>query len=204
MKLSVIFIHYSTDELKTMIALNSLITLKKTLDTSAELIIVNNGKRDGHFKYLCDKYIETSLNCVGHAKNVGFQESVGDYLCFMGNDIFVERGWWQECVKLLERYGELKFISSPLYSQKPYKIGTAGMLEGHPLNYRNGFPWIMKRESFAEIGLFDERPDDFKEHKMSFVGTLYCNRLKKKGFKIILTKPNLVYHLGMPKYPYEF
>ena len=204
-KLSIIFIHYSTDEQKSEMARFCLRQLKRTLDDECELIIVNNGERDKEeFSEYADLYVESDKNSLGYARNMGSRKATGKYFCFIDNDVFVDLGWWGECIRLLEKHSDRKLIASPIYTschflQKKYH---AGMLNGHFLNKRSGSPChLMKRETFEEIGKFPENPKRMDKY-IGGDGGEFITRQCKKGYLIILTKKMRGYHLGAKKYAY--
>ena len=163
------------------------------------MIVVNNGKLDGHFKQYCDKYIENPKNSLGGARNIGYDNSVGEYICFMDNDIYTEYPFWIECVELLEKYPDKKLIATPIYTSHHVLSPKhqAGELDGHILNKRSGSNCLfMKRSSFEDIGRFCE------VHPARD-GVKFCNTQVRKGYLVIHTRPLMARDLGTGNYSYE-
>lgn len=200
--LSIIFIHYSTDDFKSKVGEINLKRLKDTLDDTVQLIVVNNGEKDEYFKNYADIYIKSDFNCLGRARNSGYDKSEGRYVCFIDNDIEVNQGWWQECISLLEKYPDRKFIASPVYTTRHFPKYTIGEIDGNILNRRSGSPClVMRRESFEEIGRFLEFPSD--SYYSGATGTKFCNTQNKLGYLVILTKQGLAKHVS-PKGCYKY
>ena len=201
-KLSIVLVHYSTDDYKSEVANFCLRQLKRTLDETCELIIVNNGDRDKDFSKYADIYIQNDKNSLGYARNVGSRKAKGEYICFMDNDIFTMPGWWRKCIKLLETFSDHKLIASPVYTschvfQRKYH---AGMLGGRFLNKRSGSPChLMKRETFDKLGNF---PETFGDYYVGGDGGKFIDRQCEAGYLIILTRKMEAFHLGTTKYKY--
>ena len=72
------------------------------VEDDCEIILVDDGSTDGVCPELCDKYAEKypekvrvihKLNGgVGDARNVGVENSKGDYICFIDSDDYVLPG----------------------------------------------------------------------------------------------------------------
>jgi glycosyltransferase involved in cell wall biosynthesis len=200
-KVSIIFVHYSTDDFKSYIGETCLKKLWKYTKgiPEIELIVVNNGERDNHFKDFCNKYFDNQANSLGGARNIGFDNSVGEYICFMDNDIYIECAFWNECIELLEKYPDKKLIATPIYT--PHHVlrtkYQAGELDGHLLNTRSGSNCLfMKRSSFEDIGRFCEIHP-------ARDGVKFCNAQCRKGYLVIHTRPLMARDLGIGNYDYK-
>jgi GT2 family glycosyltransferase len=118
-------------------------------DSPFELIIVDNGSRDGTVDYLSSlsrsdsaclriKLIENKEN-QGFAKgcNQGLAEARGDYLLLLNNDVVVTTGWLSRLVGALQNNNRLGFVgpmsnyvSGPQWVSKPsYNVRTLEGLE---------------------------------------------------------------------------
>ncbi|MBI2595561.1 glycosyltransferase [Candidatus Daviesbacteria bacterium] len=86
-----------------------------------EIIIVDNGSRDGSRKILKkiqEKY--TNVQLINLTKNYGFaagnnygiRKAQGKYIALLNNDCFVDRNWLKELVKVAEKKNNLFAISS--------------------------------------------------------------------------------------------
>lgn len=204
-KLSIIFLHYSVDEVKSYFGfrcLKRLWALAKR-NPNIELIVVNNGWRDANFKTLCHKYIESSKNSMGFGRNLGFDNSSGEFVCFIDNDIYCEHSFWIEAIELLEKYPDKKLIATPIYTpchtlQDKYNKGE---LDGHLLNTRSGSNCLlMRRTSFEEIGRFPEFDQGLYRGND---GVKFCNMQIRAGYLVIHTRYGLARDIGLPKHTYK-
>ncbi len=190
-KISIIFIHHSSNDYKDYVGMNCLIRLWKVIQKNPEIEIigVNNGERnEKQMQVLCAFYIKNDINSLGRARNKGFDASSGGYVCFMDDDIYTELPFWNDCAELLEKYPDLKLIASPIYTATHRIIYR----DGHAFSKRSGSNCLfMKRESFLDIGRFTETEGRAAD------GVEFCNRQIKKGYAMILTRPSLARDVGM-------
>ena len=199
---SIIIVHYSSDEIKSYVASSCLkrFWLFAKCFPSIEIIVINNGKKDEQFKQWCHIYHENPSNNFAYARNWGFDNSHGKYVCFVDNDIYPDYPFWGECKELLEKYPDKKLIATPIHtgchvlSSKLNK----GYLDGHLLNKRSGSNCLfMKRETFEDLGRFRE---DLPRHR---VGIEFCNRQLGKSYLMIHTRVGLARDMGIREYHYD-
>lgn len=172
-------------------------------DGSFEIIFVNNGKRDSELKGLCDIYLESPVNSMGKARNMGFEKAKGEYICFMDNDIFIEKPFWKRGIEILEKYPDKKLVITPIWitSHKRYSRGN---LEEGILNERTGSNcFLLKRESFLEIGKFDERIITKDTHYNGWDGVKFTDRQIRKGYQAVYLE-GYAKDLGTKGYKYNF
>ncbi len=205
-KISVIFVHYSTDDVKSYLGMACLKRLWNSVrksSTTTEIIVVNNGDRDEkRCKELADTYIKNDRNSLGGARNKGFDASFGEYVCFIDNDVYADFPFLDACMELLEKYPDRKLIATPVYTTS-HMFGKfiKGDLGGHMLNTRAGSNCMfMKRESFLDIGRFQE--PDYSRSYHGKDGVEFCDRQNQKGYLMILTRIVLVRDIGLYKYHY--
>lgn len=212
-KLSVILTHYSTDDYKSENGRKCIEAVKNTLNDECEFIIANNGERDQDFIKYADIYIKTPKNSLGLARNMGVDESSGEYLCFIDNDIIPVQGWWQECIRLLEKYPDKKLIASPIHTRVHMRFKfERGVLDEWKLNARAGSNClVISRKTFLDIGRFKETFAKGDAVKGSFLtktylssvdGVEFCNRQYAKGYLVILTNPEMAKDIGSKNYKY--
>lgn len=196
-------IHYSSDEFKSKTARMCLEKLNSFKDGSFEIIFVNNGKRDEELKELCDIYIQNDVNSMGRARNKGFNVSKGEYICFMDNDIFIERPFWKKGIELLKNYPERKLVITPIWITS-HKRFNRDLLEGYVLNERTGSNcFLLKRESFLDIGKFDERVIDKDTYYNGLDGVKFTNKQVRKGYLAVYL-PGYAKDLGTKNYKYLY
>lgn len=155
-----------------------------------ELLVADNGSKDrqivqwvaGH--PLTKYHRRNSKNeGVAHAFNQLYLRSSGEYLCFMGSDLALPKGWLKEMLG---------------YAKGVPNSGIIGMDWGHsgmpPLTFQHGSHahwltphlnrifgvWLMRRAVVEKIGLFCERfgpygleDSDFNE-RVNRAGFLSC------------------------------
>jgi len=198
-EVSIIFVHFSTGDVRSYMATQCLMRFWRLAakDKTLEIIVINNSKRDGHFKEICHKYFENPNNNFGYARNLGAENAEGKYLCFVDNDIYPDRMFWGQCKELLEKYPDKKLIATPIYTSCHIPKHNAGFLDGHLLNKRSGSNCLfMTKETFRNIGKFDETIG------RQYVGVEFCNRQIRKGYLVIHTDYALARDIGTYKYPY--
>lgn len=199
MKTSLIFVHYSNDDIKSYTGLSCLYRLRHVQRLirgriPSEVIVVNNGTRDEEeLKQKCDIYIQSDKNSLGHARNLGFQKATGDYVCFLDNDIFVERPFWGECMEFLETHKDRKLLASPIYTTAHlYPKYDHGELDGWRLNTFSGSNCLMMhRDTYTDIGGFPEI--DGRAHD----GVVFARTYARKGYVVALTRIGLARDVGM-------
>lgn len=173
------------------------------MSKGVELIVVNNGKRDGNFKTLCHKYIENPRNSMGGGRNLGYDNSTGEFVCFIDNDIWCEHRFWIEAIELLEKHSDKKLIATPIYTachvlQDKF---NRGFLDDHLLNTRSGSNCLlMTRKSFEEIGRFPELEQGLYRGND---GVKFCNKQIYAGYLMIHTRAGLARDIGLAKHTYK-
>lgn len=192
--------------------------LKQTLP-SVEIILVDNGSRDGSVEFVRDNYPD-SVRIVENNENVGFSEgnnrgirvSSGKYIAILNNDAEPDPHWLEAMVKIMENHPEAGMCAGKiLCANKPGVIDNAGFLiyrdgvvrsrgrlEEDRGQYSkleetfapSGCAGLYRREMLDEIGLFD--PDFFiygDDSELGFRGRL-------AGWKAFFTPEAVVYHIG--------
>jgi len=203
MLISFIIIHYSSDDLKSEMARKCLEQLNSLKDGTFEIIFINNGRRDSELKTLCDVYLECPVNSMGKARNMGFEKASGDYICFMDNDIFVEKPFWERGIELLKKYPDKKLIITPIWIRS-HKKYSRGELEGHVLNERTGSNcFLLRRESFLEIGKFDERIITKDTYYNGLDGVKFTNQQVRTGYLAVYLD-GYAKDLGTKNYKYIY
>lgn len=168
------------------------------IQTPYEIILVLNGYKDAAIKFSnfeetnCDKVIVNDENKgYGFAMNQGIRASVGEYVCFMNNDVMVFDKWLLEMRVALE---ELDLVmSTPMYG-KPFAraIEAEELLQkafGEQFSDFRDFSCVLtKRSIMEEVGMFNEKLFAYKED----VDLL--NRFDAAGKKYASTKRVNTWH----------
>jgi len=105
MRLSVIIVHYNTQEL----TLRCIDSLKQVIDFEYEIIVVDNASSDNAKAVLLEKHpdliwITNEKNeGFGRANNLGAQKAQGKHLLLLNSDMFVPAGVIEECLEVIEQ-----------------------------------------------------------------------------------------------------
>jgi GT2 family glycosyltransferase/Flp pilus assembly protein TadD len=189
---------------------------------SYELILVDNGSRDGTEEYFRSvpgaKVIRNAEN-QGVAKgwNQGMRLAEGDYILIFNNDTIVGPGWLENMVRLCESGPSIgmvgprsNYIAGPQIVKKvPYST-EAGIQEfigkwqaEHALSasefgFIKGFCLLIPRAVFRKVGFFDERFG-----KGNFEDDDYCMRVRCHGWRTLIAHDSFIHHYGSVSFNQE-
>jgi len=186
--------------------------------SNIEIILVDNGSKDGSVEFLEANYPNVRLICF--EKNTGFSVAVnkgiiearGDLVALLNNDTIVDSRWLEELVKGLERYPDCGSVGCKMlgYEDKtlldgagdgyrrgglPGRIGHREKDIGQFNNERYilgacGGAALYRRSMLNDIGLLDE--DYFAYLEDVDLGL----RAQSAGYKCAYIPSAIVYHLG--------
>ena len=181
-----------------------------------EVIIVDNGSRDGSVGFINSNYPETRV--IQNNKNMGFafannqaaRAAKGEYVAFLNNDTKVDKNWLIELLMPIYRDKEVVASGSKVLSIDGKKLDFVGGMinfEGkgfqidygvpadkdkyHLISYLpfvNGGAMMVNRDVFLETGGFDE--DFFAYYEDVDFGW----RLWVLGYKVVFAPRSIVYH----------
>lgn len=218
MDISLILVNYNTKN-SVIEAINS--CLEDGSKLRKEIIVVDNGSRDGSYELLKEKFIANqnvillqNKNNQGFSKavNVGLKRSRGDYKYLLNSDTKVTKHTFSELIRFAKTDNEIGVIGTRLI-----------LPDGSTQNSCFNFPslgnaileyWMGKKNTFtpfyknsasvvdAVVGAsFLITPDAFKKvglfderYFMYFEDIDYCQRVKKEGFKVIYYPKITVFH----------
>ncbi|MDD5222757.1 MAG: glycosyltransferase family 2 protein [bacterium] len=183
-----------------------------------EVIVADNGSRDGSVEYLEKEFPEVRV--IRFEENRGFCAAVnagilaarGDYIALLNNDTRVEKDWLKELLEGAGRHPGSSFFASKVVSDSPpARIDSAGDYysrsgfggqrgHGEPESGRYeeeievfspcGCGAFYRKELFREVGLFDESLFAFCEDvDLAF-------RARWRGFRGTYLPRARVYHRG--------
>ena len=192
-------------------------SLRTTVDLSAEIIVVDNGSRDGTDALL--RSLGSSVRRIRNAENLGFapacnqgaRAAMGEYLVFLNNDTIALPGWLGSLVDTAQASPTVAVVGSRLL----YSDGTiqhAGVVMSrvfrspchihrqvdgnHPaVNYLREFRavtgacMLIRRGSFESAGGFDEG------FRNGFEDVDLCLRVRSLGGRIFYQPRSVLYHL---------
>ncbi len=138
---------------------------------------------------------------LSRGRNWGVSVAIGDYLCFVDDDILFLPFWLEQCVSLLHLRG--KFISTPIHQDRIGKWERPPV-HGFRRNDRAGSNcMVMKRQTFEEVGGFLEYSLDNVKRDVRRTGCNFANRLVKAGYSTLITKTPRAIDLGFGIHSYQ-
>lgn len=200
-------------------------SLYSTLSGNHEIIVINNGSSDGTSEYLSEcpniKVItnEQNLGCAV-AWNQGVKSSNTSWVAILNNDLILSPKWLCGLLNFADKKGA--HIVSPAFREGEYNYD----ITEHSRNFvslmhavarmgvAQGICFMVKREVFERVGMFDEKfrigqfedKDFFRRAKLagyilgttgcSFVhhfGSLTQNMIRKEGYDMTYENENRLY-----------
>jgi len=199
---------------------NCLQSIKKARNRSLidEIIVVDNGSRDGSIEYL----VSEKIKIIKNKRNLGFAKAVNqgiiaaksDYLVVVNNDLIVDRNWFLEIAKAIKkpRKEKIAAYSGRVLTQDGQRIESVGLdyqIKGRSGNLANGEANDPKKynqekivfgasasivayykPALLEVGLFDEDLFAYLEDVDLSL------RLNNSGWRTIYLPRAVSYHLG--------
>ena len=190
-------------------------------DTPYEIIVVDNGSRDGTGEYC----VREGLLLVSLPENAGFPVACnhglrlasGDQLLLLNNDVFVSPRWLtllQEALNSRKEIGIVGPVTNYASGIQQVKVGYADragyILEAERWNASNpglwlevnrivGLCYLFKRTVMDRVGLLDEMfsPGHYEDDD-------YCYRARLAGFKLVVAGNVLVHHEGSASFRTRF
>ncbi len=186
-----------------------------------ELIVVNNGSKDGTKEYLDSlsakvenvKVIHNMSN-LGFAKacNQGARIAKGNYLLFLNNDTIPLEGWLEELIKTAEEEEKVGVVGSKLLFPDgkiqhagvevcdyllpitPFHIYYREPADIPEANIKKEYPAVTGACMLTPKWLFDELGGFDEGFLNGFEDVDYCFRVKEKGYRIIYNPKSVLYH----------
>ncbi|MCY0851018.1 glycosyltransferase family 2 protein [Sulfuracidifex metallicus] len=170
---------------------NGLHLLKSYLDSVLnteypnEVVVVDNGSKDGSVEYLKSKGVKTipldKNYGTSYARNVAIRTYKTKFMAFLDNDVEVPKEWLNPLVDVIK--GEEKIAAT----QSVYTEWTWG-------DQPSEIPWfstaaaLTRRDVLERIGGFDEHYFFYWED------TELSWRLYRAGYKVLMVPKSRVYH----------
>lgn len=184
-------------------------SLQKITYPHYEVIIVDNGSKDGSTKRLQKEfpqyiyiYNKENLGCAG-GFNVGMKHALergADYLFPLNNDMIVEESFLEPLLAAMEE--KVGIVGSAIYSYPQTEIlHTAGekinfwkgglrqlyLTEKEEVDCLDGC-FLIRKELIDKIGYFNQAYFLYREE------TEYCLLARKAGFKVICQPKSRIWH----------
>ncbi|MBU1032039.1 glycosyltransferase family 2 protein [Patescibacteria group bacterium] len=192
-------------------------SLKNQTLKNFEVMVVDNGSKDGSLEYLKENFPEVRL--IELEKNYGFAKAVNEgiktarskYLILLNNDTEADKNYLKFLVEAARMHPEAGFIAAKMLNFQRRNIidsaGDAVDIVGHSYNIglgkkdgpefnKEGYVFLataggslFKREVFDKVGLFDEDYGTYMED------IDLCLRAQIQGFKGWYTPYAVLYHM---------
>ena len=183
-----------------------------------ELVIVDNASTDGTEDYILNSKLKMDGQFISNKENKGFaiannqgvEIAKGNFICFLNNDTIVTKNWLTEMMNVFSEEKAVGIVGARLIHPGSGTIQHAGIFEhksGLPdhIYFRKpmDYPLAMKRKQyFAVTGacmvtpkiLFKELEGFDERYWCGWEDMDYCQRVRRKGFRIYYEPKSLVYH----------
>lgn len=155
--------------------------IKKTKDVQYELIMVDNGGEDGTSEYLTKNHkeiktirLEKNRGWAG-GNNAGYNIAMGDYICFINNDVTIQDPLWLR--KMLD---SIRYSGEVAVGAREVKDQFLAKHEGKQLRYMDGWCMLVKREFLDKYGVMHV---DFEHSERNGLEDVeFSERIRHFGF----------------------
>ena len=208
---SIIILNYNTrDFIETCVQS----IRQNTQDTPYEIIVVDNGSKDGSVAWLRQ---QQDLRCIFNKENQGFPRGCnqglaiarGTRLLLLNSDTIVTPRWLTNMVTALESRPEVgavgcmtNYCSNLQQMEGDYQSVEELMQFGARYNHSDplkwerrlrlvGFCFLFKREIYEKIGGLDEQfsPGNYEDDD-------YSLRIWQAGYELLLCRDTFIHHFG--------
>lgn len=186
------------------LVLSSLIKGLSELSLSYEVVVVDNGSKDGSVKIAKDFGAAVEIRegvTIAALRNAGASMTTGELLVFLDADVEVTGNWTRTLDALLINYrNSPHFVTGAPVIRPP----DGSWLERNwfngdefSLSHINTANLVTTRDLFTSLKGFDESLRTGEDWD-------FCSRAKKCGARIIVNRGFIAYHHGFPKNSREF
>ena len=173
--LSIIMLNYNNKNI-IFKSLNTLLKFNKIYNY--EIIVVDNGSKDGSYELLKEKYegkikiVQNSQNGCSSGRNLGVKNATKEYIMFLDSDQWVTSNYWilpyENILKNVENVGLIGWAAGFFNSQQlahhvvdsfPYRYMPCNSLCRYDIGYLGSGGMIVKREDFDKVDGFDLQYD---------------------------------------------
>lgn len=170
--------------------------------TPAKIYLINNGSSDwarAWLESLKDVEIIDNPDNLGCAPawNQGVLACDGDWIVILNNDVIVSPGWLEGLIAFAEEH-KLDIVSPAIregeynYDMKSYSRAFVSKMKNvSRFNIADGICFMIRKEVFHDIGLFDE---NFKIGQFEDID--FFKRARNAGFRIGTTGRSIIHHHG--------
>lgn len=179
-------------------------SLRRATTYPYKVVVVDNASTDGtsdYFRARGEEVITVPEHCLTHAVNLGIERFLADpeigYMSHIHNDMLFYSSWLERLVSVMKRDSRIGRLSPYNFypgppERYPEEYAQAFMAEhaDDPLVPGNTCPWLIRKGTIKEVGLFDEGYlgaggyDDWD----------YNNRLLERGYTVMITLASACWH----------
>lgn len=194
---------------------------------NAEVILVDDGSRLQETTEIIRDYQQRNvwilvqhIKSLGHSRSceAGAKLATRQYLCFLNSDTVITPWSWYGAKDAFEsdptiavtgpstswaaskqtirraKYCRNYWTDSQIYAFARRYVSSRAPKSWVDLQYVAGFAFFIRRDVWNELGDFDPNlPDYGNESEL-------CNRLTKRGFRVVWTQNNYIHHFGQGSY----
>jgi O-antigen biosynthesis protein len=179
-----------------------------------ELIMVDNLSTDNSVNFIKEQYpqvkiIKNDVNSFTKALNIGVENTTGEYIAFLNNDMVVDKEWIDGLLKVFRHEEGIGGVQSKILFFDRETVNSVGGEEVEDFYFRDigfgekdsgqyakemertyisGGAVLYSRQCLAEVGQFDE------DYVMFFEDIDYSIRCRDKGWKLFYSPCSVVYH----------
>lgn len=185
---SIVLLHYRRGT-RNAVARRCLTALINNTTYPFELIMIDNTQNNRGFSA---------------GRNLGISIATGKYLCIIDDDVFVNPGWLEGCIKALQETDENKYLATPVIQRGILKW-ELDSVKGYRCNYRTGSNCMVgKREIFERLGKFPSYKDTRgMGYETAKAGMAYASTIARAGYAFLICKDHLAYDLGLGGHSYN-
>lgn len=217
MNISIIICTYNRAKILAE-TLESYAILKRPIDSELELLIIDNNSKD-ETQQIVEKFAEQHPEVhyiyepepgLSHARNTGIEQSRGDIIAYIDDDVYLDPNWLTEVLNIFQEYPDASCMggkSIPKFeSGKPEWIdddllrfygftnsGDAIKWMIYP-EYPYGLNMAFRRHTFDIVGKFEITLGRKKKNLLSNEEKEIFWRINKAKLKVIYTPNALLYH----------
>lgn len=207
---ALVSIVYATYNRKTDI-LSALEDLKKQTYNNFEIIVVDNGSKDGTSEAIKTNFptakiigLKENLGCPA-GRNIGIREANGEFIMTLDDDAISEPTLIERGATILRNNPDIGIVSGKILTHGTNQIESWDKKWSTEFIDNSFFTYIfqegcslIRKKVFDEVGVY---PENFF---IQFENRDLGNRVIDAGYKILYYPPMIIYHKGNPKSTSEF
>ena len=219
-KVVIVFLNYNGVKIKfggKSILKQSLDSLENTAYKNYKIVAINNGSTDTSKSELKRRNIETinikkNIYNFSRISNIGIRYAIKkynpDYVMIYSNDVFVkDPNWLTEIVRVADTENDAGIVACKIIypDGRLQSLGSlfidgecVGITQSTEKRYHSsieadmmpGCAFLIRKEAITKVGMLDEN------FVMAYEDLDYSLRMKRAGFKVLITDKTSIIHLS--------